>query len=142
MNLTKASAISTSIAHALAWIVFIWMIFAPFYQGESVTAVYPGEIPSEPTRTTATIVEVNGWGVLPILFLPVFLTGLALLSFLRTHAGQTRRKLFAWVLAVLLLVFCILGSFSIGLFYFPSALALVLAAIVGSGTRRSATNTG
>ena len=68
--------------------------------------------------------------MLPILLVPVVLTGLALLTVLKTDAGQTRRKMRVWVLAVVLLVFCLLGSFSIGIFYLPSALLLVLSGIL------------
>ena len=106
------------VAHVLAWLVVLFLAIGPVYQGASVTAVAPGEIPNEPTRTTATLIQVNGWGVLPILLVPAALTGLALLTVLKTEAGQTRRTVLVWVLAALLLVFCALGSFSIGIFTF------------------------
>ena len=93
---------------------------------------------NEPTKTTATLIEVNGWRVLPILLVPAALTGLALVTILKTNAGQTRRRVFVWAPAVLLLGFCILGSFSIGIFYLPSALALVLSSILVSRSRRGA----
>ena len=119
---------STGIAHGLAWGVVIWLAFGSVYQGTSVAPVGPGETPNEPTRTSASLIEVNGWQVIPILLVPAALTGLALLTVLLTHTGQTRRKVLLWVLAVLLIVFCVLASFSLGIFYVPSALALLLTA--------------
>lgn len=134
--------ISTGTAHVLAWVVVLWLVFGPVYQGASVTAVAPGATPSEPSRTTSTLIEVNGWRVLPILLMPAALTGLALLTVLRTRAGQVRRQVLVWVQAVLLLVFCALGSFSIGVFYLPSALALVFSGIFVSSNRLGASNPG
>ena len=129
MKRRNAPVISIVVAHALAWIVALGLVFGPVYQGMSVTAVAPGDIAGEPIKTTATLIDVNGLRVLPLLLAPVVMTALALLAVLRTDAGQTRRKVLVWVLAVLLLGFCVLGSFSIGLFYLPSALALIIMGI-------------
>ena len=70
--------------------------------------------------------------VLPLLLAPVVLTALALLVVLLTDAGQARRKVLLWVSAILLLGFCAVGIFSIGLFYMPAAVALVVSAVLGS----------
>ncbi len=142
MKRHNAAVVSTGIAHVLAWIVVLGMVFGPVYQGASVVPVAPGETPNEPTRTTATLIEVNGWGVLPILLVPAALTGLALLTILKTNSGHTRRRVLVWVPAVLLLGFCILGSFSIGILYLPSALALVLSSILVARSRVRATRAG
>ena len=136
MKIRNPSVFSTGIAHVLAWVVVIWLAFGPIYQGTSMVPVAPGEARKEPTRTSASLIEVNGWGVLPIVMIPAALTGLAILTILLTHTGQARRKILLWVLTVLLLVFCVLGSFTIGVFYLPSALALLLTAIGVSTSRR------
>ncbi len=135
MKFRSAPVLLTGAAHIFTWVVLFGLVFGPVYQGVSVSAVAPGAPAGEPTRTTATLIEVNGWHVLPILLVPAALTGLALLIVLRTSAGQTRRRVLVWVPAVLLLGFCILGSFSIGIFYLPSALALVLSSILVSRSR-------
>ncbi len=142
MKIRSLAVFSTGIAHGLAWGVVIWLAFGPVYQGASVAPVGPGETPNEPTRTSASLIEVNGLQVLPILLVPAALTGSALLTVLLTHTGQTRRKVLLWVLTVLLLVFCVLGSFSIGILYYPSALALLLTAIGVSASRRRETIAG
>ena len=74
----------------------------------------------------------NGLWVLWLLLVPILLSGLALLAIRFTHAGQTRRKALLWAPALVLLAFCVVGILSIGLFYLPVALALLVAAVTGS----------
>ncbi len=142
MKRHNAAVVSTAIAHILAWVVVIGLVFGPVYQGVSVTASAPGAAANEPTKTTATLIEVNGWGVLPILLVPAALTGLALVTILKTNSGQTRHRVLVWVASVLLLGFCILGSFSIGIFYLPSALPLVFSSILVARSRVRASRAG
>ena len=139
MKRHNAAVVSTGIAHVLALVVVLGLVFGPVYQGGSVTPAAPGAPANVPTKTTATFIEVNGWSVLPILLVPAALTGLALLTVLNTNAGQIRRRVLVWVPAVLLLGFCILGSSSIGIVYLPSALALVLSSILVARSRVRAT---
>ena len=46
--------------------------------------------------------------------------------------GRGKRKVLLWVSAALLLGFSAVGIFSIGLFYLPAALALIVSAVMGS----------
>ncbi len=124
--------ISAWAAHALAWAAGLWFVFAPVYRGVSVTSSMPGEPAGEVTRHTATLVEVNGLYVLWLLLIPVLLTGLALLAIRFTDAGQARRKALLWVSALTLLAVCVVGILSIGLFYLPAALALLVATVADS----------
>ena len=84
------------------------------------------------SRHTASLVEQNGLWVLWLLLVPVLLSGLALLTITFTDAGQARRRVLLWGASLALLGFCAVGIFSIGLFYLPSALALLCAALSGS----------
>ena len=142
MKRFNAAVILTAVAHVLAWVVALWLAFGPIYQGVSVTAVAPGDVTSEPTRFTETLIEANGFRALPLLLEPVVLTALALLAALLTDAGQARRRVLLWVPAVLLLVFCAVGIFSVGLFYLPTAVALVVSAVMGSRGRVGEARTG
>ena len=142
MKRHNAAVVSAGIAHVLAWVVVLGLVFGPVYQGASVTPAAPGAPANVPTKTTATLIEVNGWGMLPILLVPAALTGLALITLLKTNAGQTRRRVLVWVPAVLLLGFCTVAIFSIGIFYLPTALALVFSAILDSFSRGAETRTG
>ena len=108
------------------------LVVGPVYQGVSQTAVTPGGVASESTRVTATFVEVNGLGVLSLLMVPVALTALALLAALITGVGFARRRVLLWVSSVLLLGACAVAIFSIGLFYLPAAVALIVSAVAGS----------
>jgi hypothetical protein len=76
-----------------------------------------------------TVVEENGNGVLIILSLPVVVAVMGLLA----ASWRTTPGGFAlWVLAIGLSFFCLVTIFSVGMFYAPSALALLLsAALVG-----------
>ena len=129
MRRRDAVVISTGIAHALTWGVALFLVVGPVYQGVSKTAVTPAGVASESSRVTATLIEVNGWSVLPLLLVPVVLTALALMAVLTTRVRLAMRRVLSWVSAVLLLGFCAVGIFSIGLFYVPAAIALVVSAV-------------
>ena len=126
------TAVSAWAAHLLTWCAGCWLAFGPAYQGVSVTPTVPGGVGSNATRHTATLVEQNGLWVIWLLMLPVLITGLVLLVIPLTDAGQLRRKVLLWTAALTFLAFCAVGIFSIGLFYLPSGLALMCAAITGS----------
>ena len=130
--------ISTGVAHVLTWLAALLLVFAPIYQGVSVTPVTSGGAASEPVRFTSTLVDVNGLSVLPLLLVPVALTALGLIAVLATCIGLAKRRVLLWVSATLLLGFCVVSIFSIGLFYFPAAIALVVSAFMG--LRRSSIN--
>ena len=126
------TAISAWAAHGLAWGAGLWMALGPVYQGVSGTPTTPGESATYATRYTATLVEQNGLWVFWLLLVPIMLSALALLTIALTDAGQARRKALLWLPAIVLLAFCAVGIFSIGVFYLPAALALLCAAVAGS----------
>lgn len=132
MQRAGVATVSAWAAHALAWVAGLWMVFGPVYQGVSGTPSMAGEPAGEVTRHTATLVETNGLWVLWLLLIPILLSGLALLTIRFTDCGQARRMALLWVAALALLAFCAVGIFSIGLFYLPVALALLVTAIAGS----------
>ena len=126
------TAIAAFSAHALAWVAGLWFVFGPVYRSVSGTPSVPGEPAGEVTRHTATLLEANGLWVLWLLFIPILLSGLALSAIRFTDAGQAIRKVFLWLPTLVLLAFCAVGIFSIGLFYLPVALALLVAAVTDS----------
>ena len=125
----SATTISAWAAHALAWATGIWFVFGSAYLGESVTATRPGEPRGESTRVTVNLIEANGLDVVFWLLVPLVLTGIALLVVHRTGSSQPGRKALLWTTAVALLGFCAVSIFSIGIFYLPAALSLLVAAI-------------
>ena len=117
------------LAHAAAWAAFLWLALWPAsYRGTSVEMDSAGTYTT--TSHTASLVAVNGPMVLLPLFMPVALTGLALLAVWRWNPRPWIRRAFLWVLALLSLAFCLLGILSIGVFFLPSAVALVVTAVV------------
>jgi hypothetical protein len=113
----------------VTWVVGLWLAVGPVYQGQSTTAATTPGVAGESTHYTSTLIEVNGLRVLPLLLIPVALTALALVAVLVSESRQGTRKVALWGLAVLLLGFCVVGIFSIGLFYVPAAIALVVSAV-------------
>ena len=127
---------AASCSHLLAWVAFALLVFVPFYQGESVTATSAGATPSQPLQVTATLIEVNGWSVLPFVLAPVAISGAGLLGVILVGPGMILRRAPLGASALLLLGFCIAGSFSIGMFYLPAALAMAVSAGVSLSQRR------
>ena len=108
------------VAVALAVVAGLGLAFYPVYQGESQTVSSSGVVTS--SSDGATLIDENGPWVALVLCVPVVLVALGLWGAIRG------RKTLAWVSAGVLLAFCVLGGFSIGLFYLPAGLLLLLAA--------------
>ena len=135
-------------SHLLAWAAFIVLVFIPFYQGEAVTATSPvanvdgptasQPVPNQRVNSTATLFQVNGWSVLPIVLAPVLVSAIGLTGGLLSGPGRMLRRISLAIGALLLLGFCVAGSFSIGLFYLPAALAMTVAAVIGLIQRTAA----
>lgn len=117
---------------ALAVVAAAYLLLVPTYAAESTTATLgrtgPGS--SVSTRSETTLLEAEGWSVLIPLLIPVILSAAPLLLNETRYAAATRL-----VAAVLLLSFVVLTGFSIGLFYLPSAAAMLLAALWLIGSR-------
>ena len=105
----------------------------PVYQGESVAPALPGESVGERTWMSSTLIAENGLHVVLLLLVPIFLTAITLLGLRLTAKSQTVRKVLLWGPAVVLLGFCFVAIASIGMFYLPAALALLVAAIADLG---------
>jgi len=111
----------------------LFLVFSPVYQGVSETATSSGGVVSG--TYGATLLEQNGAWVLLLLCLPVTVAAIGLVGAAR------RNRLLVWAPAAVLLGFSLLAGFSIGLFYVPAAVALLLAAVTvqrsGETRRRS-----
>jgi len=139
----RAAFASAGIAHLLAWTVFCWVLLWPHWYGgvsttpTSVDAGQAAVLQRDVVMVSASFTEVNGWWALIPMFIPVLLTGLALMAVLIWKGGRGGITLIVSGLAVALLGFCGLGYLSFGVLYFPSALALIIAAIVVGLRHRS-----
>ena len=144
----RAAVVTAIVAQVLAWAAFLWIAFWPYsYQGVSVNSDHPAYVDglgyvdelgvptgAEVVRLSASFMEVNGFGAVIYMLIPVVLTALALLSLLVWNGTRVRNTLISGRLATVLLVFCGLGYLSFGIGYLPAALALITAAII-SGFR-------
>jgi hypothetical protein len=118
----------------LAVAATLWLVLWPCsYVG--VTAVPADPVGPAPAaeRVCASLIAANGWWVLGLLSVPVALTVVGLLASLGGIGWLV------WGVAAVLLGFCVIGAFSVGLYYAPSVVALVVAAVrVGQyGPRRA-----
>ena len=88
------------------------------YQGVEVTG---GGGPER--QVCESLVDANGMSVLGVLAVPVVLAGVGLVAVRGRHRGVLV------VVMVALVVFCVLALASVGLFYLPAAVALVIAVV-------------
>ena len=113
------------------------MAFGPIYQSVSSTVeTRPGGFAIESVETTETLLEANGLSALPLLVGPVVLTARVVAILMTARIRPSTRKVSLWVAAVLLLGFSVVGALSIGAFYLPAAVVLVVAAVMGSRGRK------
>jgi hypothetical protein len=116
-------------AHALTWAAGVWFAAWPVYRGTSATPSSGGGSGTV-THYTETLIEANGWPAMIALLIPILLTGLALVLVYATSRWRLVRKTMLWMLAVVLLGFCAVAILSIGFFYIPAALALLVGIIL------------
>jgi hypothetical protein len=100
-----------------------YLLFAPAY-GTSVSSYGPDTPASGVARAEvtggATLLEVNGPHILFVLSIPILLA-------LSPLAFRRRRRAALLVAGTVSLAFCIVGALSVGKYYLPAALLLLLA---------------
>ena len=86
----RITTVSAWTAHGLAWVVGVWFLLAPTYQGTSGTLLPDGS--TEVTRHTATLVEENGLIAVSSLLVPVLVTYIRVgdHTSCRARAGKTQ----------------------------------------------------
>lgn len=105
-----------------------WLAFSPgSYQGVSVTASSSGEVVQRSEQ--ASLLAENGMWALGLLAVPVALTGLGVFGAARSF------RVLLWSAAVVLLVFSVISGMTIGLFYMPAAITLLVAAALCDSSR-------
>ena len=117
------------ILSALAFLVTITtavsLVNAPMYQHMETTLTAGGQ--QETTQTTATLLEVNGRQVVVQFVVVALVSGIPFFVILKRSTSQ---RLLTWISALLLLAYSIAGSFTIGLFFMPGALLLLITALI------------
>jgi hypothetical protein len=145
MKHTDRATIASGIALALATIAMLGLLFwANLYQGTSSTAVavVPGTEVSgsaglvQETQTNKSLVEANGRWVISLILFPVALAAVSLLAAVRRRKAHSRAlwrlwRTFGWASAILLMLFCLAGAASIGMFFIPAAISAIVGAVLG-----------
>ena len=113
--------------------VALYLLLAPTY-GTLTSTYEPDTPPSEVARTEvrghATALQVNGPHIVFVLSIPILLA-------LSPLAFRKHRRAALLAAGALTLCFCILGALSVGIFYLPAALLLLIAgAITGAEPAR------
>jgi len=105
---------------ALAVAAGAWLALDPgFYRGAS-TAVSSSGVQTT-VATGASLIEENGGRVVGLLCVPVALAALGLYSAVR------QRRVLLWASGLVLIGCVVVSGFTIGMFYVPAALALLVA---------------
>ena len=108
---TRLTAVSFGLAAAAA----VFLLVGPVYSG------FDGE-----RSTHKTLMEVNGvWAVIPVM-IPVLIATVPLIF---------RKQAVRVIAAILMGAFALVSGFSIGLFYLPAGVFMVLAACVGDSAK-------
>ena len=107
------------VAQFLAVLAAIWLIWplrvGPIYYSEQ------------------SIVDIDGLGVLPILFAPsALILGGTVALYMWATRGTRIAKWAAWTVAALLLLLSLIEAMSVGLFFLPAALTMLVATILQS----------
>jgi hypothetical protein len=122
----RPSVWAAAVAVVLAVAAGLWLALDPdFYQGVTSAVSSSGVVTV--SHTSASLIEENGWWVVGLLCVPVALAGVGLYCALR------ERRVFLWAAGLVLLGFVVVSGFTIGMWYVPAALALLVASGLSRG---------
>src|ERR1700752_866985 len=119
-----------ALACAGVWSIglLVGAVTLPAYQSQSATSSSTIAGPVSTTSSTMTLVEVNGSGVLAVVAIPLAIClGIALALWRRRRSHRPGPGALACVLSGVLLLFCLVSMFTIGVVVLPVAAALVVA---------------
>jgi hypothetical protein len=112
-------------AFVLALCASIALLVLPICEQGSESSVTDaaGEVTRASASTQETLLQADGFGWIAILAVPVVVTALPLLL-----SGNARIRTLRIIVAIVLLLILPIGYFTIGGFYLPSAVAMLIAA--------------
>ncbi len=119
-------ALSGILAGVAGGVAIAYLLTAPMYSGESCYVATPGEPPICVTHT-ATLLQVNGGAAsVDLSIVAILLLAVAIPAVWHSLTGQRGAQWIVWGSTAALLIFTLLGIFTIGIFLLPAAaLALV-----------------
>lgn len=126
--------ILATVSLGLAVIATLWLALWPYSYSGTEMSSDGGQV-----ATHASFIQINGFRVLAVMMLPLGLTFIGFLLVKNAATLRTVGKVFLLTCPILLLLFCLVAAFSIGLFYFPSAVLLLIASVVALGNQKPRT---
>ena len=123
---TRPSVWAAAIAVVLAAAAGLWLALDPdFYQGATSAVSSSGVVTT--TSSSASLIEANGWWVAGLLCVPVALAAFGM------YCAVWGRRVLLWAAGLVLIGFVVVSGFTIGMWYAPAALALLVAAGLSRG---------
>jgi hypothetical protein len=123
---TSTSVWAAAVGLVLAVAAGVWLAADPdFSQGASSAVSSSGVVTH--TVENASLIEENGVWVVGLLCIPVALAALGL------YCSVSGRRVLLWVSGLLLIGFVVVSGFTIGMWYVPAALALLIASGLSRG---------
>jgi hypothetical protein len=111
-----------------------YLLFASGYAGFGTNVSTQGA--GVTSHTTSSLVQVNGgWAVL-VMAVACSIAGAPLLSL---FSGTLGLRFVTWLCALLLLGFSLIAGFTVGLYFMPAALILLIAGVVSLFVRNDST---
>lgn len=133
VDLRKPAMILSGLALLIAVLVTISLFNTTVYEetGGSCTAVCDANgnctESCETTQVRVTLIEENGPRVMILPIAATLVSGVPIFVALRRSRLQ---RLFSWIPALLLMTYSIVASFTIGYIFLPSAILILIAAII------------
>ena len=126
MTRAGISLAAAVISHILAWAATLYFLFWPIYGFVNVSPGESGAI----SISGDTLIAVNGLWAALLIVIPVALTAIGLIATLPGSARPRLMLALRWASFALLLAFCAVSALSIGVFYLPATIAMLVASIV------------
>ncbi|MDE2843691.1 MAG: hypothetical protein OXR67_01805 [Chloroflexota bacterium] len=122
MKESRPVLIATTIAHASAWLIFIWLVFP--------TCIYGGVARESASMIIAGCpLHYDLWDA-AWYFTPVVFTGIALALVLTVKLSRLTGTLLLSVITLAVTTICALGYLGFGIGYIPSALAMLAVVLI------------
>ena len=125
----RSTLVATATAHAMAWLVFLWLIFP--------RCIFGGVSPAATSMVIGSCpLDYDLWGA-SWFFVPVLLTGVALVLVLAFRMPRWWGILILGILSIAVVGMCLMGYLSFGIGYVPSALAMLVGTVLHTRSPRT-----
>ena len=118
----RSTLVAVAAAHAMAWVAFLWLVIP--------RCIFEDVVPRATSMAIGSCsLDYDVWGF-SWFFVPVLLTGVAMIFALSFRMSRWWGALILGVLSVLVVGICAGGYLGFGIMYVPSGLAMLVATVV------------